>query len=127
MPVGGWQGFQYSDNSQAVAVANVMKQFTDRGVAVWLRFAHEVNWYQFDGTYTGGPAEFQEGWAVMAKAIKDICPEVQMFFTPNVAGAQSDYDAFFPQDPTTVNVIGMYIIFFLSSSSSPLGILMSLW
>lgn len=65
MPIGGWQGLTYGDNSQAVAIAQVMKQFTDRGVTVWLRFAHEVNWYQSDGTYQGNAADFKEGWAVV--------------------------------------------------------------
>ena len=41
MPTGGWQGLTSSDNSQAVAIANVMKKFTDEGIEVWLRFAHE--------------------------------------------------------------------------------------
>jgi hypothetical protein len=50
MPTGGWQGLTASDNSQAVNIAKVMKQFTDEGIEVWLRFAHEVNWYQTDGT-----------------------------------------------------------------------------
>lgn len=53
MPVKGWQGLTSEDNSQAVAIAKVMKKFTDEGIAVWLRFAHEVNYYQTDGTYDG--------------------------------------------------------------------------
>lgn len=46
MPIGGWKGLTYDDDSQAVAICQVMKKFTDKGLEVWLRFAHEVNWYQ---------------------------------------------------------------------------------
>ena len=42
------------DEKVASQVADVLKQFTDKGVEVWLRFAHEINWYLTDGTYTGG-------------------------------------------------------------------------
>lgn len=45
MPTGGWQGLTQDDNSQAVNICNVMKQFTDEGIETRLRFAHEVNWY----------------------------------------------------------------------------------
>lgn len=30
---------------QAVAIASVMKQFTDQGITVWLRFGHESESY----------------------------------------------------------------------------------
>lgn len=72
MPIGGWKGLTYDDDSQAVAICQVMKKFTDQGLEVWLvsdskgtrraqrllipslpllpllpqRFAHEINWYQ---------------------------------------------------------------------------------
>ena len=32
------------DSTVAGGVANVMKKFTDQGIEVWLRFAHEMNW-----------------------------------------------------------------------------------
>lgn len=41
MPTGGWSGLTASDNSQGAAIASVMKQFTDEGIEVWLRFGHE--------------------------------------------------------------------------------------
>lgn len=41
MPVGGFQGLTQDDQSQAVNICNVMKQFTDAGVETRLRFAHE--------------------------------------------------------------------------------------
>ncbi|KAM0754252.1 hypothetical protein T439DRAFT_323118 [Meredithblackwellia eburnea MCA 4105] len=106
MPTGGWQGLTASDNSQAVNICNVLKKFTDKGLEVWLRFAHEVNWYQSDGTYTGGVSDFKAGWAAVAAACKSIAPEVKMWYTPNVAD-DTQYDEYFPDDISTVDLIGV--------------------
>ncbi|CAH7690685.1 family 26 glycoside hydrolase [Phakopsora pachyrhizi] len=106
MPTGGWKGLTSSDNSQAIAIANVMKKFTDRGIPVWLRFAHEVNYYQTDGTYSGTASDFQAGWAVVAAACKKIAPEVKMWWTPNVADA-SNYAKYAPTDMSTVHLVGV--------------------
>ncbi|KAK4049716.1 hypothetical protein OIV83_003991 [Microbotryomycetes sp. JL201] len=103
-----WNGLTRKDDYQAKAIAKVMKKFTDAGVDVWLRFAHEVNWYQTDGTYSGGPAEFKEAWATVAAAVKDN-PKIRMFFTPNVAGSMADYDRYFPEDHSTVHYLGCVI------------------
>lgn len=47
MPAGSWYGFTKSDNHQAVAIAKVCKDIQENhGIEVWLRFAHEMNWYQ---------------------------------------------------------------------------------
>jgi hypothetical protein len=43
--------------------------------------AHEVNWYQTDGTYSGTASDFKAGWAAVAGACKTIAPDVKMFFT----------------------------------------------
>lgn len=91
MPTGGWGGFTSSNNYQAVAVCKVMKQFTDQGVEVWLRFAHEMNWYQYDGTYPGGVSDFQEGWATVAAACRVHAPLVKMYWTPNVSLIYVDF------------------------------------
>ncbi|KAK4702132.1 chloride channel 3/4/5, partial [Phenoliferia sp. Uapishka_3] len=106
MPTGGWGGLTAKDNSQAVNICNVMKKFTDEGIEVWLRFAHEVNYYQTDGTYTGNAADFKAGWAAVAAACKYIAPEVKMWFTPNVA-EDWQYDEYFPDDHSTVDLIGI--------------------
>lgn len=106
MPTGGWEGLKYNDNRQAVAIAKVMQKFVDEGLEVWLRFAHEVNYYQEDGTYQGGVSDFKEGWAVVAAAIKEHAPAVKMWFTPNVANL-AQYDEYYPDDPTTVDLIGI--------------------
>lgn len=43
----------------------------------------------------------------MYYSIKKYAPSVKMFFTPNVADNESVYDAYYPYDPTTVDIIGM--------------------
>ncbi|KAM0750419.1 hypothetical protein T439DRAFT_252227 [Meredithblackwellia eburnea MCA 4105] len=105
MPTKGWAGLTASDNSQATAIAAVMKKFTDEGIEVWLRFAHEVNYYQTDGTYQGTAADFKAGWAAVAAAVKSN-PKVKMFFTPNIADLKT-YQEFYPTDVTTVDLIGV--------------------
>jgi len=106
MPVGGWKGLTKKDNSQAVAIAKVLKKFTDQGIPVWLRFAHEMNYYQTDGTYQGNAADFKAGWAAVAAACKQIAPQVKMWWTPNVA-ADSSYRAYEPEDMSTVDLVGV--------------------
>jgi len=106
MPTGGWEGLTTDDNSQAVRICTVLKEFTDEGLEVWLRFAHEVNWYQTDGTYSGSASDFKEGWAVVAAACKSIAPSVKMWFTPNIASL-SVYQEYFPDDISTVDLIGV--------------------
>ncbi|BGP58605.1 hypothetical protein JCM8202v2_006274 [Rhodotorula sphaerocarpa] len=105
MPTKGWAGLTSSDNSQAKAIAAVMKKFTDEGIEVWLRFAHEVNYYVTDGTYQGTPDDFKAAWAVVAKAVADN-DKVKMFFTPNVAASLDDYVKWYPDDPSTVDYLG---------------------
>ena len=47
MPYGTWDGLTYKDNRNAVAIAKVCKDIQEKhGIEVWLRFAHEMNWYQ---------------------------------------------------------------------------------
>ncbi|GAA5856599.1 hypothetical protein JCM8547_005883 [Rhodosporidiobolus lusitaniae] len=105
MPV-TWKGFTWEDNSQAINVANYLQKWVDVGKEVWLRFAHEVNYYQKDGTYQGDVNDFKLGWAVMAKARNDLAPNVKMWFTPNF-GDLYEYDKFYPDDPNTVDLIGI--------------------
>ncbi|KAI5476259.1 glycoside hydrolase family 26 protein [Pseudohyphozyma bogoriensis] len=118
MPTGGWQGLTSSDNSQAVAICNVLQEFVDAGMEVWLRFAHEVNWYQSDGTYQGGVDDFKAGWAAVAAECQP--KGIKMWFTPNVAD-ESTYDEYFPDDIETVDLIGIDYYPTDSSSSTFLG------
>ena len=48
---------KFADITSAVAdqIAGVLEQFTSQGVEVWLRFAHEMNYYAGPGKlYAGG-------------------------------------------------------------------------
>ena len=74
------------DSTVAGGVANVMKQFTDKGIEVWLRFAHEMNWYVTDGTYKGSSSDFQQAWAAISSAVESN-DQVKMFWSPNEASA----------------------------------------
>ncbi|GAA5974721.1 hypothetical protein JCM11641_007239 [Rhodosporidiobolus odoratus] len=105
MPV-SWKGFTWEDNSQAIRVAKYLQRWVDLGKEVWLRFGHEVNYYQLDGTYQGTVHDFKLGWAVMAKARNDLAPDVKMWYTPNFA-TLNVYDKFYPDDPKTVDLIGV--------------------
>jgi hypothetical protein len=106
MPYGTWYGLTESDNRNAVAIAKVCNDiYKTHGVEVWLRFAHEMNWYQVDGTYSGGVSEFQTGWKVLSKAIEEYAPETKLWWSPNV-GSDSDYEKYYPKEGR-VDVVGV--------------------
>lgn len=80
---------KFADFNAALAgqVATVLKQFTDKNVEVWLRFAHEMNYYVTDGTYAGGSAsEFVAAWKIMHGAVASN-PKIKMFWSPNSASS----------------------------------------
>ena len=73
-------------------VASSMAKFTKQGVEVWLRFAHEMNYYATSGTYSGSADEFITAWKNVAQAIQenvDTAGKVKMFWSPNNVGGDS--------------------------------------
>ncbi|PMD12019.1 glycoside hydrolase family 26 protein [Hyaloscypha hepaticicola] len=84
-----------------------MRKFTDKGVVVWLRFGHEMNWYVNPPRYYGTPAGFVTAWENVAKAVSDN-PLVMMFWSPNNLGGSpaSDLDEWYPGDDI-VNLVGI--------------------
>lgn len=102
MPTGGFGGMTEDDDSQAQAIADVIKKFTDAGIEVRVRFGHEMNYYLSDGTYPGGTGDdtaqaFKTAWSVVTKAVRSKTGgKAKMFFTPNVAGDTSQYDKYMP-------------------------------
>ena len=96
------------DSTVAGGVANVMKQFTDKGIEVWLRFAHEMNWYVTDGTYKGNAADFQTAWAAISSAVESNS-QVKMFWSPNEASAASIESAGWFPTSGKVDVVGIDI------------------
>ncbi|MCJ1275442.1 hypothetical protein MMC21_003245 [Puttea exsequens] len=71
-------------------IAIVMNEITEQGLTVWLRFAHEMNWYVKptsgsdgkDSQYHGTSAEFQTAWAAVSQAVSSN-PNVLMYWSPN--------------------------------------------
>merc|ERR1711920_894853 len=63
-----------------------------------------MNWYQTDGTYSGGVEDFQTGWKVLSAAIEEHAPETKMYWSPNV-GSDSDYEKYYPREGR-VDVVG---------------------
>lgn len=64
-----------------------------------------MNWYQTDGTYSGGVSDFQTGWKVLSKAIEEHAPETKMYWSPNI-GSDSDYEKYYPQEGR-VDIVGV--------------------
>ncbi|KAF1948532.1 glycoside hydrolase [Byssothecium circinans] len=90
----------------AKQVAAVMKKFTDEGVPVWLRFAHEVNWYVTDGTYHGTAADFQTAWKNIYNANCKGNAKVKCFWSPNQAGSAKDLQPWWP-GKEYVDIVGI--------------------
>ena len=102
-------GLKFSQIDAAVAgqVAASMKKFTDKGVEVWLRFAHEMNYYVANEgpKYPGGtPVEFAAAWKNVHAAVQGN-PKVKMFWSPN-SDSSSDLKQWFP-GADVVDIVGM--------------------
>lgn len=56
---------KFSDITPSVAnqIAGVLEQFTSQGVEVWLRFAHEMNWYARQGHFYAGGSGYHQSRA----------------------------------------------------------------
>ncbi|CAD6580278.1 MAG: hypothetical protein CYPHOPRED_001178 [Cyphobasidiales sp. Tagirdzhanova-0007] len=72
-PVHGYGGFTADDSTNLDALIDVLQQFVDAGVVVWLRWAHEFNWYTRPGSdftdptgkgayYGGDAADYVTTW-----------------------------------------------------------------
>lgn len=94
------------DSTVAGGVAKVLSQFTDKGIEVWLRFAHEVNWYVTDGTYHGTASDFQKAWGTISSAVESNA-KIKMFWSPNQASS-GDLQQWFPNQGK-VDLVGIDI------------------
>ncbi|PLW19809.1 hypothetical protein PCANC_05222 [Puccinia coronata f. sp. avenae] len=97
MPQGGWDGFKYNDNSQAVRIAKVLRKITDQDIPVIFRWAHEANWYQRTHQYHGNAEDFKEAWSVVASAVRKHAPDVLLHWCPNVSDMK-EYHKYEPYD-----------------------------
>ena len=102
---------QFTEGSDVVtSIANAMTKLTAAGLTVFLRFAHEMNWYDSaDGgyVYTGTTEDFSSAWGVVSAAVKDITG-VYMYWSPNYDSSAADLvsSGWYPTQGT-VDVIGM--------------------
>lgn len=102
---------QFTEGSDVVtSIANAMTKLTAAGLTVFLRFAHEMNYY--DSTtggyiYTGSTEDFSSAWGVVSAAVKDISG-VYMHWSPNYDNSAADLGSsgWYPTQGT-VDVIGM--------------------
>lgn len=104
---------QFTEGSAIVtSIANAMTKLTAAGLTVFLRFAHEMNWYasaQAGYLYTGSSEDFQNAWGVVSAAVKNI-PGVYMYWSPNYDSSAADLvsSGWWPTQGT-VDVVGMDI------------------
>ncbi|KAM3065821.1 hypothetical protein ACMFMG_009955 [Clarireedia jacksonii] len=97
--------FSQISSDVADQVASVLKQFTSKGVEVWLRFGHEMNYYVTDGTYHGTPSEFVAAWKNIHAAVADN-PKIKMWWSPNVDGPKYPVAPYWP-GASYVDIVGI--------------------
>ncbi|TGO20996.1 hypothetical protein BPAE_0249g00020 [Botrytis paeoniae] len=97
--------FSQVTSSVASQVASVLEQFTAKGVEVWLRFGHEMNYYVTDGTYHGTAAEFVTAWKNIHAAVSTN-PKIKMYWSPNVDTSSAPVAPYWP-GASYVDVVGV--------------------
>lgn len=106
--------FSEIDSTVAQQITSVLEQFTSQGVEVWLRFAHEMNYYVTAGSgsdggaeYPGGTqAEFITAWQTVHAAVANNS-QILMFWCPN-DDTTSDVEGWWP-GADYVDIVGMDI------------------
>ncbi|KAG0144703.1 hypothetical protein CROQUDRAFT_708484 [Cronartium quercuum f. sp. fusiforme G11] len=91
-------------------IAKKMKYINDKGITVWLRFAHEMNgdWYNWGGK----PELFKEKWNLIAKEVKAVTDRTYMLWSPNALFGNSvddkhgGYTPYWPGS-STVDIVGV--------------------
>ena len=102
---------QFTEGSAVVtSIANAMTKLTAAGFTVFLRFAHEMNWYDSDeggNIYSGSTEEFSKAWGVVSAAVKNISG-VYMFWSPNSDSNAADLvsSGWYPTQGD-VDIVGM--------------------
>ncbi len=95
--------------AMASQFTTVMNELTSQGLTVWLRFAHEMNYYDSAAAgyqYKGTPQEFSTAWGAVSDAVKNN-PNVLMFWSPNAATAsQLQSEGWYPSSGD-IDVIGV--------------------
>ncbi|KAB8300160.1 hypothetical protein EYC80_000387 [Monilinia laxa] len=97
--------FSEVTSSVASQVARVLEQFTVKGVEVWLRFGHEMNYYVADGTYQGTAAEFITAWKNIHASVSKN-PKIKMYWSPNIGTSNTPIAPYWP-GPSYVDIVGI--------------------
>lgn len=116
LPVHGYNGFMRNDTAQLEATINVLRTFVDAGVDVWLRFAHEFNWYTRRGSddldptgrgkyYAGGAPDFVEAYQTTVDLVRAALPTIKHMWCPNVGG-MDEIAPYWP-GPEYVDIVGL--------------------
>ena len=104
---------QFTEGSTAVtSIADAMTKLTAAGLTVFLRFGHEMNYYDSEDAgyvYTGTAEEFSTAWGVVSAAVQDI-DGVYMYWSPNYDASATDLvsSGWFPKQGN-VDIVGMDI------------------
>ena len=95
--------------AMASQFTTVMNELTSQGLTGWLRFAHEMNYYDSSAAgyqYKGTSQEFSTAWGAVSDAVKDN-PNVLMFWSPNAATASNlQSEGWYPSSGD-IDVIGI--------------------
>ncbi|CAF9943385.1 MAG: hypothetical protein ALECFALPRED_000257 [Alectoria fallacina] len=104
--------FSQIDSTVAQQIATVLEKFTSQGVEVWLRFAHEVNYYVQAGGSNGEPeypggsqADFITAWQTVHAAVASN-PKILMFWCPNDDTTSEPVAGWWP-GADYVDIVGM--------------------
>ncbi|KAI1858489.1 uncharacterized protein JN550_012622 [Neoarthrinium moseri] len=108
-------GLTFAQVNQTIAndIAAVMRNLTNSGVEVWLRFAHEMNYFSSVDTYHGSASEFVQAWRIVHDAVQGI-PGLHMFWSPNWASME-DIQPWWPGSES-VDIVGMDVYAFPNAS-----------
>ncbi|KZO95128.1 glycoside hydrolase family 26 protein [Calocera viscosa TUFC12733] len=106
----------YDFNSdQADVISYAMKELTDAGVPVWVRFAYEMNgcpaWNAWGCDATG----FKQAWGIMASSLRNNAPSAKLLWSPNIdtsgSDGQGNYADYYPGDDS-VDLVGLSFYWF---------------
>ncbi|KZT59734.1 glycoside hydrolase family 26 protein [Calocera cornea HHB12733] len=102
-------------SSQADAISSAMRELTDAGVPVWVRFAYEMNGCPAWNAWGCDPAGFKQAWAIMAASLRANAPSAKLLWSPNIDGSgadgQGNYADYYPGDDT-VDLVGLSFYWF---------------
>jgi len=106
----------YGFNSeQADVISSAMKELTDAGVPVWVRFAYEMNGCPAWNAWGCDPTGFKQAWNIMASSLRSNAPSAKLLWSPNIdtsgSNGQGNYADYYPGD-SVVDLVGLSFYWF---------------